>query len=197
MAKFLSKHLGKVALMTAAALWASCNDAKEEKPQSMTHPWEVSKYYKDKNERKYHAADNGNIRDDLYSCLYGCETTENDTVLKNASVKHATFNESDVVIEEGSSLTAEEIYETTRKRIPGLRHIYRKYLKKKPEFDGMVILNLKIAASGAVENVDVKSSTTDYPEFDADIVKAVSSWMFPKSKTGGNVTIPFTFYVNE
>ena len=43
MAKFLSKHLGKVALMTAAALWASCSEAKEEKPQSTLHPWEVSK----------------------------------------------------------------------------------------------------------------------------------------------------------
>ena len=118
MAKFLSKHLGKVALMTAAALWASCSDAKEEKLQSMTHPWEVSKYYKDKNERKYHAADSGNIRDDLYSCLYGCETTENDAVLKIAPVKHATFNESDVVIADGSSLTAEVIYETIRNRLP-------------------------------------------------------------------------------
>ncbi|WP_290949040.1 TonB family protein [Fibrobacter sp.] len=70
-------------------------------------------------------------------------------------------------------------------------------LTKHPVFKGTIVLNLKIAASGAVENVDVKSSTTDYPEFDADIVKAVSSWMFPKSKAGGNVTIPFTFYVNE
>ena len=35
MAKFLSKHLGKVALMTAAALWASCNDAKEENADSL------------------------------------------------------------------------------------------------------------------------------------------------------------------
>ena len=70
MAKFLSKHLGKLALMTAAALWASCNDAKEEKPQSMTHPWEVSKYYKDKNERKYHAADNGNIFTRFFESIF-------------------------------------------------------------------------------------------------------------------------------
>ena len=114
--------------------------------------------------------------------------------MKKASVKHATFNESDIVIAEGTSLTAEEIYETIRNRIPGLRHIYHKYLKKKPTFDGMVVLNLKIAASGVVENVDAKSSTTGYQEFDAEIVKTVSRWKFPKSKTGGNVTIPFTFY---
>lgn len=31
MFNFFGKHLGKLALMTAAALWASCSDAKEEK----------------------------------------------------------------------------------------------------------------------------------------------------------------------
>ena len=47
--------------------------------------------------------------------------------------------------------------------------------------------------SGDVEKAAVKSSTTDYQEFDAEIVKAVSRWKFPKTKTGGNVTIPFAF----
>lgn len=77
--------------------------------------------------------------------------------------------------------------------MPGLRHIFNKHLNIKPEFNGTVILDLKIAANGAVENAVIKSSTTDYPEFDAEIVKAVSRWKFPKSKTGGNVTIPFNF----
>jgi len=45
-----------------------------------------------------------------------------------------------------------------------------------------------------VEKAVVKSSTTGYQEFDEDIAKKVNnSWKFPKSKTGGNVTVPFTF----
>ena len=77
--------------------------------------------------------------------------------------------------------------------MPGLRHIFNKHLNIKPEFNGTVILDLKIAANGAVENAIVKSSTTGNQEFDRDVVKAVSRWKFPKSKTGGSVTIPFTF----
>lgn len=307
MARFLSKHLGKVALMTAAALWASCSDAKEEKPAdnslNESKPVELSNSTKSLDsiageqyeEQNFHSKGisvhiskltpvdeepnqdldiikkvilskakvfsgihksffkndslskkisfdisldkRGKIEDvvikstrtdndyfdkslvdylkqirfrgansstftlnfefyipypmdsSLAGFLYG--SPGNIEIITKTS---ATFNESDIVIADGCSLTAEEIYETTRKRIHGLRHIYRKYLKEKPEFDGMVVLNLKIAASGAVENVDVKSSTTGYQEFDAEIAKQISQWEFPKSKTGGNVTIPFTFY---
>lgn len=77
--------------------------------------------------------------------------------------------------------------------MPGLRHIFNKHLNIKPKFNGTVILDLKINANGDVENVVTKSSTTSYQEFDAEIIKAVSRWKFPKSKTGGNVTIPFNF----
>lgn len=307
MAKFLSKHLGKMALMTAAALWASCNAAKEEKTASNTldetKPAEISsstksteafaseqyeeqnfeieeasvhisklspadkepnqdlsivkkvilsngktlsRIYKSffKNDSAYRQISfdirldkKGNIKDitvkssktgndsfdknivdylkqirfrgvssSTFSLNFNFHIPEpmdnsisggvlygisgNITILTKASV---TLKEWNIEISDGSSFTTEEIYKAVQKRIQGLRHIYRKHLKKKTKFNGTVILNLKINANGDVENVVIKSSTTSYQEFDAEIVKAVSRWKFPKSKTGGNVTIPFNF----
>ena len=81
-----------------------------------------------------------------------------------------------------------------RQRTPGLRHIYNKFLKKKPGFQGKVTLKFTIAPGGEVISISIASSTTGYGEFDAQIKGAVSNWTFSKVKSGNTtVTIPFTF----
>lgn len=228
MAKFLSKHLGKVALMTAAALWASCNDTKDEKADTLiaekpqaTQTEDFKDSLKDirKNaDSKYipsRKMDTAGV-----AALYGCISHGNgrivcgkrpiDTVLDtSAKCLYGTCGgvgfankfkgevtvpgESDVEIIGEIFNSKPLVLKAIHDRTPGLRHIFNKHLNIKPKFNGTVILDLKIAANGAVENAIVKSSTTSYQEFDAEIVKAVSRWKFPKSKTGGKVTIPFTF----
>ena len=59
------------------------------------------------------------------------------------------------------------------------------------EFEGKIVLKLKIAPSGKVENIDVKSSTVPFSE---EIVESVSHWMYPESKKGGLFTFPISFY---
>ena len=210
MGKFLSKHLGKLALMTAAALWASCSEAKEdkaekpiaEKPQtSQTDDFKESLKNINKNANSKYVPsskmDTASVVATLYGSinygdpLYGVVTLYES--FRANSTESATFNESDVVIADGSSLTAVEVYETTRKRIQGLLHYYRKYLKKKQDFEGTIVLMLKIEASGIVSNITIENSNTNYQEFDAEIAKMVNRWKFPISKTGGSVTIPFSF----
>ncbi len=84
-----------------------------------------------------------------------------------------------------------------RQRTPGLKHIYSKYLKKKPNntFEGVITLKLTIAADGRVKKSSIKNSTTGVKEFDEEIRKAVSRWIFSKVKSGMTVVyVPIRFY---
>ena len=94
----------------------------------------------------------------------------------------------------GGSRSAADIMKVVRQRTPGLRHIYNKFLKKKPGFQGKVTLKFTIAPSGDIISIAIASSTTGYGEFDADIKSDVSRWRFGKVASGNTtVTIPFTF----
>ena len=94
----------------------------------------------------------------------------------------------------GGSRSAADIMKVVRQRTPGLRHIYNKFLKTKPGFQGKVILKLTIAPSGEITNIYIDSSTTDYSEFDEEVKNAVSKWTFSKVESGNTtVKIPFTF----
>lgn len=94
----------------------------------------------------------------------------------------------------GGARSASDVMKVVRNRTPGLRHIYNKYLKKNPGFQGKVTLRFTIAPGGEVIGNTIVSSTTGYSEFDNEIKNAVSRWMFNKVKSGNTtVTIPFTF----
>ena len=94
----------------------------------------------------------------------------------------------------GGSRSAADIMKVVRQRTPGLRHIYNKFLKKKPGFQGKVTLKFTIAPGGEIISIAIASSTTGYGEFDGEIKGAVSRWKFSKVKSGNTtVTIPFTF----
>lgn len=94
----------------------------------------------------------------------------------------------------GGSRSAADIMKVVRQRTPGLRHIYNKFLKKKPGFQGKVTLKFTIAPGGEIISISTVSSTTGFSEFDSEIKNAVSRWTFSKVKSGNTtVTIPFTF----
>lgn len=84
-----------------------------------------------------------------------------------------------------------------RQRSPGLRHIYRKFIKKNSAntFQGKIVLKLTIAADGTVKESSIKKSTTGVKEFDEEIRKAVSRWTFSKVESGTTVVyVPIHFY---
>ena len=94
----------------------------------------------------------------------------------------------------GGSRSAADIMKVVRQRTPGLRHIYNKFLKKKPGFSGKVTLKFTIAPGGDIISISIASATTGFGEFDSAIKGAVSRWTFSKVKSGNTtVTIPFTF----
>ena len=106
-----------------------------------------------------------------------------------------TPSERDINIDAGGgSRSAADIMKVVRQRTPGLRHIYNKFLKKKPSFQGKVILKFTIAPGGEIISISIASSTTGYNEFDEEVKTAVSRWKFSKVKSGNTtVTIPFPF----
>lgn len=90
--------------------------------------------------------------------------------------------------------SATDIMKVVRQRTPGLRHIYNKFLKKNPGFQGKVTLKFTIAPGGDIVTIAIVSSTTGYSDFDGEIKNAVSRWRFSKVKSGNTtVTLPFTF----
>ena len=109
----------------------------------------------------------------------------------NGSVRIPAESDIDVA---GNSRSPTDIAKVIRQRAPGLRHVYNKFLKKKPRFLGKVTLRLMIAPDGEIVSISVISSTTGYSEFDCEIKDAVSRWKFGKVRFGNtSVTIPFTF----
>jgi len=101
----------------------------------------------------------------------------------------------DIDLGSGSSpRSASEVMKVIRKRTPGLRHIYNKYLKTKPGFAGKVTLKFVIAPDGEIIGINIISTTTGYSEFDNEIKNAISRWTFGAIKSGNTtVTVPFTF----
>lgn len=92
------------------------------------------------------------------------------------------------------SRSAKDVLEIMDQREPGLRHVYNKFLKKKPGFEGRVVLRLEIASSGEVLHTAVAYSSTGYKEFDNAVRDYVGQMTFGEVESGNaKVTIPLTF----
>lgn len=192
MARFFYKCLGRFALLTAAALWAGCSEAREEKSSQETdsepvlsNPFKTKEYIKQRTEDSYRG-----MYDNLAGTLYG-SGAEFIPTKANGSVK--ILDLSDLEIASGSSLEGNSLLLVIKQRTPGLRHLYNKFLKKKLGFEGTIVMTLSIVPDGSVSKVSVKSSTTEFKEFDEEIKTAVSRWKFEKSAGITSVTIPFEF----
>ena len=89
------------------------------------------------------------------------------------------------------------ILRTIRLRIPGLRHIYNKHLKRNPSFSGTIALRLNINADGSVQKVQIDSTTTGNSVFDEEVQKAAGRWNFQKMNSSVVATFPVKFYEKE
>lgn len=111
------------------------------------------------------------------------------------SVRSITPQERDIQWGSGNEgRSVQEVMQIVRSRTPGLRHIYNRYLKQRPGFQGKVTLRFTILPGGDVVTCDVASSTTGYSEFDNEIRSMVQTWRFKVIKAGhATITIPFQF----
>ena len=256
MAKNFSKFLGKVALMTAAALWAGCSESEkkvnETVPQTSVkaEPQQVQEQPKKdivdsvkeaesstsdsvsvtvkerpkdsllkkavriakvKSEMGMIRALYGVVEEDMGRAvaLYGVRPPREIIMpdgpreihqpkpVARCFVKELT--ETDVVAGKENDVDVQTLLKVFRQRSPSIRHICNKNLytnvkyraKRTKEFEGKIVFEVKIAPSGDVENIEIKSSTVRFSE---EIRKSITRWVFPKSQKGGTFIFPVNLY---
>ena len=75
-----------------------------------------------------------------------------------------------------------------------LTYIYNKYLKRQPDLGGKMVVEVVIAASGAVSSVKLISSSLNKPEFEREILNFVRKWKYEAIDEGTvAVTYPLVF----
>ena len=198
MSKFFSKYLGKFALMTAAALWAGCNDTEEKK---VCCPIELKKIDTSKYQdsiRKITVKPRVEIFQQAY--LYGVlpdvvHKGGDGKVVPRCRIKPLSAKN---VVVEGRDIDVQTFLKVYRQRVHGLRFICDKNVRRS-EFEGRIVLTLKIASSGEVENVQIKSTTiaenSPFSAINEDVKESVSHWKFPKTKNGATFSFPISFYM--
>lgn len=218
MAKIFGKCLGKIVLMTAAALWAGCSDSEKSDGAAKQDSSEVK---------------DASILDETSVTLYGCngdcrgnsfflvnkpfDGKDKEQVLENVGMTHdgpvhsqtvrcyvKKLKAEDVVVEENASIDVDSVIMAVNQRIPGLGHVCTKILKE-PKFrtkrtklfTAKMVLKLKINSDGSVESAESESTSIRqgfFSKISDEVVKKVSVWEFPKTQNGGAVTISLSFY---
>lgn len=137
--------------------------------------------------------DKGGIENMVHEILYAPSLDYGRNV-KRGTVNYPSVRDIDLKNEKNVSRSASDVLKFFRQRTPGLRHVYRKHLKKLPGFQGQITLKFTIISSGEISDISIVSSTTQNREFDTEIQRYVSRWKFHKIKSGKTtVTIPLTF----
>lgn len=202
MVKIFSKFLGKIALMTAATLWAACNDSEEKKVCS---PIELKKIDTSKYQdsiRKITLKPRVEIF--RQASLYGVfpdvvREWDDGKPVPRCRIKPLSARN---VAVEGRDIDVKTFFKVYRQRVHGLRFICDKNVKRRSdlasEFGGRIVLTLKIASSGEVENVQIKSTTiaenSPFSAINEEVKESVSRWKFPKTKNGATFSFPISFY---
>lgn len=222
MVKNFSKFLGKIALMTAATLWSACNDSDKKesskfdtpkaekaneqqsdtlKERAIVYPLKLKKVDVPKvnidtfSERISKGLDGLLQNAALYGVLPDVVHKGGDgKVVPRCRIKPLSAKN---VVVEGRDIDVQTFLKVYRQRVHGLRFICDKNVRRS-EFEGRVVLTLKIASSGEVENVQIKSTTiaenSPFSAINEDVKESVSHWVFPKSKNGATFSFPISFY---
>lgn len=235
MASLFGKCWNRFVILAAAVLWAGCSDADKNADKTLEQEkvnTEQSLDVKKENDEKARrdsvfkaSIDSvlksvGNLSTHGTTTLYGCRP-ENGCSVKidengipvidekylqgraRGVAKAPTYEELSVV--SGVDSNRVLVLRTIRQRTPGLRHIYNKHLKRNPSFSGTIVFRLNINADGAVQKVQIDSTTTGNTDFDEEVQKAVGRWNFQnmnsgvvaKLNTDVVATFPIRFYEDE
>lgn len=91
------------------------------------------------------------------------------------------------------SLDKDVIRRTIRGHLHEVKSCYETELARDPRLGGRVMVQFTIAATGAVVESVVQSSTLNNPSVESCIVTAVRTWEFPKPLGGGIVNVSYPF----
>ncbi len=185
----MDKFIIAIVIACVAFIFSGCNEEKGLVENSSSS--NESESSQDSSEHDYY-----NRGYESFGSFFGDQVGSNILAAQKikGSVKMPSERDIKVKNKNGANRTVSDIKKIVRMRVPGLRHVYEKYLKKGHKFRGKITLKLTIAADGGVTDVSIVSSTTQNREFDAEIQQYIRRWFFHREKTGETtVTIPFTF----
>jgi TonB family protein len=93
----------------------------------------------------------------------------------------------------GRTLTAAQVKGVIKSKTPQVRACYEKELKKRDGLKGKVVMSWTIGASGKVSRVRVVRNSTRNSTMVPCMIRAVSTWTFPKAEASFDVEYPFVF----
>ncbi len=77
-----------------------------------------------------------------------------------------------------------------------LTYIYNKYLKRNPDLQGKMVVEVVIAAEGAVASVKLISSNMGQPDFEREILSFVRKWKYERIDQG-EVTVTYPLFFSK
>lgn len=185
----MDKFIIAIVIACVAFIFSGCNEEKGLVENSSSS--NESESSQDSSEHDYY-----NRGYESFGSFFGDQVGSNILAAQKIkrSVKKPSERDIKVKNKNGANRTVSDIKKIIRMRVPGLLHVYEKYLKKGHKFRGKITLKLTIAANGGVTDVSIVSSTTQNREFDAEIQQKMRSWVFHRVESGETtVTMPFTF----
>ena len=182
-----------IIVVSVSLVFSSCKEEKEQteiSSSSVVVQEEKSQKNKTENVTDF---DKGGIENMAHEIFYAPSLDYGRNV-KRGTVNYPSVRDIDLKNEKNVSRSASDVLKFFRQRTPGLRHIYSKHLKKMSGFQGVITLKFTIVPNGEISDISIVSSTTQNREFDTEIQRYVSRWMFHKIKSGKTtVIIPLTF----
>lgn len=182
-----------IIVVSVSLVFCGCKEEKEQteiSSSSVVVQEEKSQKNKTENVTDF---DKGGIENMVHEIFYAPSLDYGRNV-KRGTVNYPSVRDIDLKNEKNVSRSASDVLKFFRQRTPGLRHVYRKHLKKMPGFQGQITLKFTIISCGEISDISIVSSTTQNREFDTEIQRYVSRWKFHKIKSGKTtVTIPLTF----
>ncbi len=93
---------------------------------------------------------------------------------------------------EVGALQRQQVADTVHKGLTGFKFCYERELRVKPGLEGKVVVQFTIAASGAVKEANVASSTANDAKLESCLVERMKKLRFPPPK-GGDITVNYPF----
>lgn len=95
------------------------------------------------------------------------------------------------------ALDRELIRGVIRRNISQVRYCYEERLTVHPDLAGKVLVQFVISATGQVVSSAVQQSTAQDAKLEQCVASRVQTWLFPKPKGGGTVTVKYPFLFKQ
>ncbi|MCA9771425.1 MAG: energy transducer TonB [Myxococcales bacterium] len=95
--------------------------------------------------------------------------------------------------EQTGGRSASDVSKWVAKFLGGLRYLYNRELRTRPELQGKLVVTFEITPAGQVENARMVSTTLGSPGLNRQLVARIETWKFPAINEDVTVTVTYPF----